>query len=242
MTTNWDRLIQLNGGAKIYYVEPRLDVKNQVWFYNSDAALVISSNGVLVKPKVAKGLGPVTDRATLYQVAKALVVDIEVRSEYAVVRRGVLNGSYVENVIAASDAPALLATYRKLGFRDGSPWHATPETRLGTRVRQRCRQVDGARRRFVGIRRLAHRTQTEVARCCDRIGHCIDRQKGKTRFQYPVDRAHRRQVRQSNAKGGGNRTKPTDVASAYQVCKTDDAVSSRRHGRCHAARLASALQ
>ena len=127
MATNWDRLIQLNGGAKIYYVAPRLDVKNQVWFYNSDAALVISSNGVLVKPKVANGLRPITDRATLYQVAKALVVDVEVRSEYAVVRRGVLNGSYVENVIAASDAPALLATYRKLGFRDGSPWHATPK-------------------------------------------------------------------------------------------------------------------
>ncbi len=127
MATNWDRLIQLNGGAKIYYVEPRLDVKNEVWFYNANAALVISSSGALVPSKPAKGLGAVTDRATLYQVARALVVDVEVRSEHAVVRRGVLNGSYVENVIAAGDVPALLATYRKLGFRDGSPWHATPK-------------------------------------------------------------------------------------------------------------------
>jgi hypothetical protein len=124
---NWDRLIQLNGGKKILYVEPRLDTKNEVWFYDTNSALVISSNATLITSTPGKGLGPVTNRATLYMVARALVVDVEVRNQQAVVRRGVLNGSYVENVVTSNEVPALLDNYRKLGFRDGTPWHATPK-------------------------------------------------------------------------------------------------------------------
>ncbi len=136
MATNWNRIIKLNGGEPIYYVAPKLDVKNEVWFYLPASELAISRNGILTKTKTTNELDAVTERTTLYMVAKALFVDVEVRNAHAVVRRGVLNGAYVECTLAANEVPALLDAYRAIDFRDGSPWHATPKRVLVREFRQ----------------------------------------------------------------------------------------------------------
>ncbi|WP_239469936.1 hypothetical protein [Archangium violaceum] len=124
---NWKRLQQLNAGEAIWYSDPQLDTKDEVWFYNQGGALRIWSEGTLHKedPKVFKGLKPVERRHTLYRLSSLLHVDVEVRGEQSLICRGTLNGAHLVSRIETSRIEALLARYRKLGFKDGAPWNAS---------------------------------------------------------------------------------------------------------------------
>lgn len=110
-----------------------LDAGDEVWSYDPKAQLQISSGGKIAKPKKAHGVeAPVEARHTLYRLADSLYVDVEVRGAESVLRRGVLNGHEVTTVINTVDVGSTLGHYRKLGFRDGTPWHAT-KTRVTLR-------------------------------------------------------------------------------------------------------------
>ncbi|WP_228557690.1 hypothetical protein [Myxococcus sp. AB056] len=124
--SDWKRLQKLNGGDAIWYSEPQLDVKDEVWLYSAGGELRVWSAGTLYKPepKALKVSAPVTERFTLFKLLSQLFVDVEVRGEKAVVRRGTLNGAHLVSLCDASDVEALVARYRKLGFRDGTPWNA----------------------------------------------------------------------------------------------------------------------
>jgi hypothetical protein len=128
MPTDWKRLEQLNGGKKVYYTEPRFDRDGEVWFWDANSNIKISSNGKLAKnERVRKLPAPLSGRHTLYVVDRQLVVDIEVHGDRAILRRGLLNGDLVTNAIAAGEIDSILVQYRRLGFRDGTPWNATPQ-------------------------------------------------------------------------------------------------------------------
>ncbi|PTL82114.1 hypothetical protein DAT35_20145 [Vitiosangium sp. GDMCC 1.1324] len=77
----------LNGGEAIWYMDPQLDTRDEVWFYHQGGALRVWSEGRLHKadPKVFKGLAPVERRHTLYRLSTLLLVDVEVRGTH---RRG----------------------------------------------------------------------------------------------------------------------------------------------------------
>jgi hypothetical protein len=103
-----------------------LDTGDEVWSYDPKSQLQISSGGKLAKAKkVSAQPGGVEARHTLYRLADSLFVDVEVRGTEATLRRGVLNGRELTTLIAANEVAATLGHYRKLGFRDGTPWHAT---------------------------------------------------------------------------------------------------------------------
>lgn len=125
--TDWKRIETLNGGDRLYRVEPPLDSEHEVWFYDEDALLRVWSDGVLITKdsRADPGTAPVSARFTLYQVRQQLFVDVEVRGDKAVVRRGVLNGRSVESLASASEVESLLARYRALRFSEGTPWNAT---------------------------------------------------------------------------------------------------------------------
>lgn len=123
----WARLMALNGGHKIYYRNPPLDVETEVWFYDGDYDLKVWSRGRLTKPVKPTGLqaGPVTARHALYQIASGLVVYVEQRGDTAVVWRGVLNGQLKGTLSPVAELASELAYFRTLGFKDGTPWHAS---------------------------------------------------------------------------------------------------------------------
>ncbi len=124
---DWKRLEKLNGGDRISYSDPRLDTKNEVWFYAQSYEPRVWSDGVLYKhdKKADEVIAPITGRFTLYKQREALFVDVELRGDQAVVRRGVLNGHFLSTRFAPAEVESLLARYRALGFRDGFPWNAT---------------------------------------------------------------------------------------------------------------------
>ncbi|WP_244227776.1 hypothetical protein [Corallococcus aberystwythensis] len=124
---DWKRLQKLNDGDPIWYSDPQLDTKDEVWLYNQGGALRVWSEGTLDKgdPNVFKGLAPVERRHTLYRLSTLLHVDVEVRGAQSLVCRGTLNGAHLVSRIETSRVEALLARYRKLGFKDGAPWNAT---------------------------------------------------------------------------------------------------------------------
>jgi hypothetical protein len=105
--------------------EAVLDTGDEVWSYDPKSQLQITSGGKLAKAKKSALIAPVDTRHTMYLVAHNLYVDIEVRGPEAVLRRGVLNGRDLTTVIPANEVAVTLGYYRKLGFRDGTPWHAT---------------------------------------------------------------------------------------------------------------------
>ncbi|MCY1017093.1 hypothetical protein [Pyxidicoccus sp. MSG2] len=125
--THWKQIQKLNGGEPIYNSEPKFDMKDEVWFLVGTRELRVSSAGVLHKfdKKAHEAKGPITGRFTLYRLREKLFVDVEVRGEQAVVRRGILNGADVSTRIAPSEVEPLLARYRAFGFKDGFPWNAT---------------------------------------------------------------------------------------------------------------------
>lgn len=125
MATSREQLRVLAAGEELYNSEPALDAPGEVWFWASGYSLRIHSEGRLYKGAAPHLPGKVTARHTLYRVADHLVVDIEERGARARVRRGVLNGRLVHSNHATSEVPALLAKFRKLRFRDGSPWNAS---------------------------------------------------------------------------------------------------------------------
>ncbi|WP_244237906.1 hypothetical protein [Corallococcus terminator] len=131
---NWKRLEKLNGGEKIYYVEPPLDTKREVWFFAADNRFRVWRDGQLHKGEAKRPQveGPVTERFTLYKLLEQLFVDVEIRKDAAVVRRGMLNGADLSTRIDPSEVALLLAHYRELGFRDGFAWNAT-KTRVTRR-------------------------------------------------------------------------------------------------------------
>lgn len=110
-----------------------LDAGDEVWSFDPKNQLEISSGGKVAKAKKTHGiLVAVESRHTLYRLVGSLYVDVEVRGPEAVLRRGVLNGRDVTIVIPAVEVGTTLAHYRKLGFRDGTAWHAT-KTRVTLR-------------------------------------------------------------------------------------------------------------
>ncbi|WP_227028000.1 hypothetical protein [Corallococcus soli] len=124
---DWKRLEKLNAGERILYSDPFLDTKREVWFFAAEYKFRVWSDGVLHKAQETPLTvsGPVTERFTLYKLMDQLFVDVEVRKDAAVVRRGVLNGADLSTRIEPSEVEPLLARYRALGFRDGTPWNAT---------------------------------------------------------------------------------------------------------------------
>ncbi|WP_224370953.1 hypothetical protein [Hyalangium versicolor] len=150
MAYNWKRLEKLNGGKPILYMEPRLDTKDEVWFHAAGNELRVWSDGVLHQPpaKAAKLTAPVSSRFTLYKVLEQLFVDVEVRGDQALLRRGVLNGADIVTPVAPPEVESILARYRSLGFRDGTPWNAT-KTRVTVREYRKAKttqwtvRVDG---------------------------------------------------------------------------------------------------
>jgi len=93
------------------HLDPPLDSEREVWFYDENALLRVWSEGVLFTSDTRVDPGPATvsARFTLYQVRGQLFVDVEVRGEKAVVRRGVLNGRSVESLAASSEVESLRA-------------------------------------------------------------------------------------------------------------------------------------
>lgn len=128
MGYDWDKLKALNGGAGILFTEPMLATRDEVWFYGAARDLRIHSQGELVTqgklPPAAKK--PVTARHTLYKLAGALIVDIEVRGDAAVLRRGILNGRLVATLLPAGEVASTLGRHRALGFKDGTPYNPNP--------------------------------------------------------------------------------------------------------------------
>ncbi|WP_244224392.1 hypothetical protein [Corallococcus sicarius] len=124
---NWKNLQKLNGGEAIWYSDPQLSLKDEVWLYSAGGELRVWSEGTLHKPEpgALKLTTPVKERFTLFKPLSLLFVDVEVRGTQAVVRRGTMNGAYLLSLVEATDVEALVARYRKLGFRDGNPWNAT---------------------------------------------------------------------------------------------------------------------
>lgn len=125
MATSREQLEKLNKGEALYNTETSLDAKGEVWFWATGYSLRIHSDGKLFKGEASALPGKVTARHTLYRVADALVVDVEVRGANARVRRGILNGRLVHTNHATEEVPALLEKYRALKLRDGSPWNAS---------------------------------------------------------------------------------------------------------------------
>ncbi|MCP3138268.1 hypothetical protein [Pyxidicoccus xibeiensis] len=129
--SNWKRLEKLNGGEPIWYSDPVLDTKDEVWFFAPNTRmreLCVWSQGVRDKhdPEAEQFGAPVTGRVTLYDLrGSQLYVDVEFRGDQAVLRRGVLNGASLYRLVPAGDIEALLARYRALGFREGTPWNVT---------------------------------------------------------------------------------------------------------------------
>jgi hypothetical protein len=126
-----------------------LDTGGELWSYDPKSQLQISSGGKLTTAKKPPKLeGAVEARHTLYHLEDSLYIDVEIRGAHAALRRGVLNGRDVTTTIATGDVNATLAHYRKLGFRDGTPWHAA-RTRVTLReyrkgAAQWTIHVDGA--------------------------------------------------------------------------------------------------
>jgi len=103
-----------------------LESADETWAYDEKSQLQITSAGKVIKGKRTHGIvEPVELRHTLYNVTDALYVDVELRGAQAALRRGVLNGHDLVTVIPSAEIPTVLARYRKLGFRDATPWHAT---------------------------------------------------------------------------------------------------------------------
>lgn len=102
---NWKRLEKLNGGKPILYVEPRLDAKNEVWFHAASNELRVWSDGVLLQDaaKATKRPASVSARFTLYKLLDQLFVDVEIRGDQALLRRGVLNGANIVTLVAPSE-------------------------------------------------------------------------------------------------------------------------------------------
>ena len=114
-------------------VDALLDTGDEVWTYDPKSQLQITNGGRLAKAKKPNSLvAAVEGRHTLYRIADSLFVDVEVRGMEATLRRGVLNGRELTTLIASNEIASTLAYYRKLGFRDGTPWHAT-KTRVTLR-------------------------------------------------------------------------------------------------------------
>ncbi|WP_338871813.1 hypothetical protein [Myxococcus stipitatus] len=124
---NWKRLQKLNGGDAIMFMDPRLDTQDEVWFTSQGGEPRVWSSGILFKDerKALKSSSPVSARYTLFLLKSDLFVDVEVRGSAAVLRRGVLNGPCNVTRVDGEQVEDLLTRYRKLGFRDGSPWNAT---------------------------------------------------------------------------------------------------------------------
>ncbi|MGC4122199.1 MAG: hypothetical protein QM765_47985 [Myxococcales bacterium] len=127
---DWNRIKALNNGEPVFCCGPVLDTPEEVWFYIPPTflhpELRIWSRGKLAEAVETTPTGPVARREALYQLLGELFVEIEVRGDQAIVRRGNLNGAYFASLAPASEVDGLLAWYRGLGFADGSPWHATP--------------------------------------------------------------------------------------------------------------------
>lgn len=128
----WERIERLNAGEPIWYVDPCLDAEDEVWFYAPNNELRVSSGGVLYKDQRVEAAPRAAERHTLYRVAAGLYVDVEVRGDRLVLRRGVLNGASVATDCEARELPAILARYRAIGFRDGTPWNPS-KTRVTLR-------------------------------------------------------------------------------------------------------------
>ncbi len=127
MATDWKRLQALNAEQPILFIEPRIDAKDETWFYAADSSLRVHSAGVLHQGREPGATsGPITARHAQYKLADELFVDVEVRGAHAVLRRGLLNGALVANTIPSSEVEPTLARYRKLGFKDGTPWNPNP--------------------------------------------------------------------------------------------------------------------
>lgn len=132
---NWKRLEKLNGGEPIEPRTPRLDTKDEVWFYSAGHEFRVWSAGVLHKKSenVTTLPAPLSGRFTLYKLIEELFIDVEIRGDQAILRRGIPYGGLVSTVIASSEVEPLLVRYRRLGFRDGTPWNATSQ-RITLRV------------------------------------------------------------------------------------------------------------
>ena len=137
------------GRAQVPAVEALLESGDEVWSYDPKSQLQISRGGKLLRAtRPIKLEGAVEARHTLYRVGDGLYIDVEVRGSQAALRRGVLNGRDITTAIPAAEVGATLAHYRKLGFADGTPWHAAKtrvtlrEYRKGTA--QWTIHVDGA--------------------------------------------------------------------------------------------------
>ncbi|WP_254614409.1 MULTISPECIES: hypothetical protein [unclassified Myxococcus] len=124
---NWKHLQKLNNGEAIWYSDPQLSLKGEVWLYSAGGELRVWSDGTLSKnqPEALKLSSPVQARFTLFKPMSLLFVDVEVRGAQAVVRRGTINGAFNVSLLDATTGEALVARYRTLGFRDANPWNAT---------------------------------------------------------------------------------------------------------------------
>ena len=102
---NWERIRRLNGGEPIWFIEPLINTRDEVWFFAPGPELRIHSAGVLYRPRAGAKppAGAVTERHTLYRLADDLYVDVEVRGDRLVLRRGVLNGGSVATERPASE-------------------------------------------------------------------------------------------------------------------------------------------
>ncbi|MCP3060168.1 hypothetical protein LXT21_15395 [Myxococcus sp. K38C18041901] len=136
--TDWKRLQKLNGSDAIRRADPQFDSKDEVWFYSEDFELRVWSAGTLYKrdEQAVTFTAPVTARHVLYRGGWLLYVDVTVRGDKATVRRGTLNGHSHVALVDASGVEALLARYRSMGFRDGTPWNATSKKVLERQYRK----------------------------------------------------------------------------------------------------------
>ncbi len=125
--------------------EPCLETETEVWLPDA-ARMVIWQNGALAEDRNGLTDGassPFVGRRTLYDVLGARFVDLELREDRLVLRRGGLNGALCETWEPPDAVEPIVTHYESLDFVEAQPWSFQP---FGHMVRE---VINGVTRRTV---------------------------------------------------------------------------------------------
>lgn len=127
---DWERLQALNGGEKLYYVDPALDVPGEVWFTAAGNKMRVAKAGQLYRGEVSLPSAGPSRRELWHHARRDLFVEfLEFPSEtYATLAHN--NGSLLHLQLEHTQLEDWKQHYRRLGFRLVGSWHLNSFTRI----------------------------------------------------------------------------------------------------------------